>query len=115
SGTVGRGGTRGERFAERLVFHPRMGEPITFEADPPKSAISIDAEERARELLRQGVNLNRICKVLDAEGYRPPKAERWTRSSLVKRLKHDLAALLPAARDGRRKSHRKDRGGTGAA
>jgi DNA invertase Pin-like site-specific DNA recombinase len=115
SGTTGRSGTRGERFAERLVFYPISGDPITLEADPPKAAISIDAETRARELLHQGVNLNRICKVLDDEGYKPPKAARWTRSSLVKRLKHDLASLPPGARDGRKRPRRKGRDGTGAS
>ena len=109
------GGTRGERFAERIVFHPIEGEPISFAADPPKAAISTEAENRARELLRAGENLNRICKILDDEGYKPPKSGKWIRGSLVKRLKHDLASLPPGARDGRKRSRRKDQGGTGDA
>ena len=113
SGT--RGGTRGERFADRIVFRPVEGSPIEFAADPPKAAITVAAEERARELLRGGENLNRICKILDAEGYKPPRSDRWTRSSLVKRLKDEIAVLPRGARDGRRKPRRKDQGGTDGA
>lgn len=108
-------GTRGERFADRIVFHPIDGVPIEFKADPPKAAISKEAEDRARELLHGGTNLNKICKILNEEGFKPPKSAEWQRSSLVRLLRRDLDALPPKARDGRRKSHRTDQGGSGAA
>jgi hypothetical protein len=105
----GASGVRGERFPDKLIFYPKAGDPVAILAGPPSGAISPAAEARARELLHQGENLNRICAILTAEGFTPPRGGKWERSSLKRRLAADLAALPPEARDGRSRLHPRNR------
>ena len=103
------GGARTARIAERLVFRPIEGQAVELEVEPPTGMISDSAISRAKSLLAAGENLNRICKILDAEGLRPPHAARWSRKSLAVPLAEELAALPPEARDGRSRLHRRAR------
>jgi hypothetical protein len=99
-----KGGSSPDRVAERIVFIPVIGEPIAFGATPPKGAVSVAALARARELWREGHNLNRIAGILTAEGLpKPGGPGAWRRRAVVRLLAAEIASEGP--RDGRCRPH----------
>lgn len=100
--------------ADRLVFHPLVGESIESKLDWPKHLIRPEVITRAKAILSEQaaagrVNLSSIAKQLQAEGYASPSGKPWGRSSLLKPLAAELASLPPEARDARSRSRRTGR------
>jgi DNA invertase Pin-like site-specific DNA recombinase len=101
-----KGGMRPDRITDRLIFIPVMGDPIEFQAGPPKGTVPPASLARARELFAQGINLNRIATILTEEGI--PKgrgADAWNRGTLTRLLAREIAAS-PGRPDGRSQPHR---------
>jgi hypothetical protein len=102
--------------ADRLVFHPLVGEPSESKLEWPRHLIRPEVVARAKAILAEQavagrVNLSQIARQLQAEGYGSPSGTPWGRSSLFKPLAAELAALPPEARDPRSRLRHIGRGG----
>jgi hypothetical protein len=101
-----RGGTRPDRVTDRIRFVPVIGEPIEFEASPPKGSVPPSSVERARELWHEGLNLNQIARSLTEEGLPTANGSpTWHRGTLLRLLAPEIAAS-EVRRDGRSQPHR---------
>ena len=101
-------------LADRLVFHPVIGDPMEFRLPWPDHLLRPEAVARARELLAEQVAAGRVSLAaiatrLQAEGYPTVSGKPWTRSALVK----PLAGLVPLTNDAPTRTRRKAGSGPG--
>jgi DNA invertase Pin-like site-specific DNA recombinase len=81
------------RRTDRIVFHPIVGEPIEYQANPPLSQMTYASIARARELLLSGLNLTDVARQMNAEGIPTARGGKWTRDSLLRPLAPEMAEL----------------------
>jgi hypothetical protein len=105
-------------IADRLVFVPVVGEPITFKLEWP-SRFRPETAARARELLdgqeaSGRVDLRAIAETLQDEGHHCYADRRWSTRDVIRLLAGRISAPPPSAKGRRLRTRRRDRDGKDA-